>query len=267
MVLAHRVDGGGPSLLLLNGGLMSLGAWDEYIPSLATAYRVVRCDFRGQLLGPGPLPPSFEGHAHDLAELLDLLAIDAAHLVGTSFGALVGLLFAALHPDRVRSLTAVTATDRIRPEASAASLALIDACREAARGGDGGRVLDLVVPHAFSGRYLATHADLVARRRAQIAALPRAWFEGLAGLIGSLEGLDLTPWLGRIRCPTLVVAAENDRTFPVEEARALAAAIPGARLEVVPDAAHGLVVEDPKPLMAILNEFLVPLTCEQEGRS
>ncbi len=266
MVLAHQVDGDGPPLLLLNGGLMSLGAWEEYVSPLAHAYRVVRCDFRGQLLSPGP-PPPLEGHAHDLADLLDHLAIDAAHVMGTSFGGEVGLLFAALHPDRVRSLTAVTATDRVRPEARTALQALIQACRAAAEGGDGGRVLDLLIPHTFSPDYLETHADLVARRRRQIAALPPAWFEGLAGLVASLDGLDLRPWLGRIRCSTLVVAAEKDLTFPVEEARALAAAIPGAWLELIPGAGHGLVIEAPERLIAILNEFLANLTLEQEGRS
>lgn len=259
MLLAHRVDGEGPPLLLLNGGLMSIGAWESYLPHLASAYRVVRCDLRGQLLSPGR-PPTLEGHAHDLVDLLDHLSVLAAHVVGTSFGAEVGLLFGALFPDRVRSLTAVTATDRIRPEAGGALQALIEACREAMQGGDGGRVLDLLVPQTFSPRYLAAHGDLVALRREQVASLPDTWFEGLAGLMASLEGLDLRPFLGRIRCPTLVVAAEEDLTFPVEEAQSLASAISGARLTVVPDAGHGLVIEAPQRLIAILNEFLAHLT-------
>ncbi|MRR12138.1 alpha/beta hydrolase, partial [bacterium] len=46
-VLAHRVDGRGDPLLLLNGGMMSLSAWEELARPLAERYRVVRCDFRG----------------------------------------------------------------------------------------------------------------------------------------------------------------------------------------------------------------------------
>lgn len=63
VVLTHRVDGDGPPLVLLNGGIMSLAAWQPFIASLSSDYRVVRCDFRGQPLTPGLYSDSLNEHA------------------------------------------------------------------------------------------------------------------------------------------------------------------------------------------------------------
>lgn len=257
--LTHQIEGSGETVLLLNGGLMSVAAWEPIAHAIRRSHEVVRCDFRGQLLSPGEPPATLEGHATDAAALLDTLGRERVNVVGTSFGAEVGLLLAATRPERVASLAAITATDRVTPDAWTAALPLLQACREAAAGGDGARVFDLLLPGTFSPAYLNAQAALLRERRQQIAAFPAAWFAGLAGLLGALEGLDLTPQLGRIRCPTLVVAAERDLTFPPERSDALAAAIPGAVLTVVPGSGHALVAEAPGRLVEILDSFLANL--------
>jgi 3-oxoadipate enol-lactonase len=255
-LLTHRVVGEGAPVLLLNGGLMSMAAWEPVAAPLERHSRVVRCDLRGQLLSPGEPPADLAGHVADLVALLDALGLDAVHVAGTSFGAAVGLLLAARCPERVISLAAVAAMDRITDETWAATRPVLEAARAAARGADGGRVFELLEPGTFSPRYAAANVGALAARRAKIALLPRSWFEGLAGLLTSLEGLDLRPELGRIRCPALIVAAEHDLSFPLERSESLAAAIPGAQLAVVPDSGHALVVEAPERLTALLTEFL-----------
>ena len=110
-VLTHRVDGDGSPLLLLNGGMMSMAAWEPIARRLAARHRVIRCDFRGQLLSPGPPCASMEDHADDVAALLDALGETRVDVVAASFGAYVGLLLAARHPERVHSLVAATVTD------------------------------------------------------------------------------------------------------------------------------------------------------------
>lgn len=254
--LAHLVEGSGPPLLLLNGGLMSLHAWDPVARALESRVRVVRCDLRGQLLSPGPPPATLEGHAADLVALLDHLGVGSAHVAGASFGALVGLTLAAHHPGRVRSLAAITATDRMPPGARAATEAVRAACRTAAAGGDGGAVFDLLAPATFSPRYRRHRAHDLTARRQIVASLPRAWFAGLDGLLQTLENLDLRPLLPAVRCPVLVLAAGEDLTFPLSHSQALAAALPRARLHVVPHAAHGLVVEEPELVAETLAAFV-----------
>jgi 3-oxoadipate enol-lactonase len=255
-VLAHRVDGEGPPLLLLNGGMMSFGAWEPIARRLAERHRVIRCDFRGQLLSPGDPPRRMEGHAEDLVRLLDALSIFRVDVVAASFGAYVGLLLAALHPGRVSSVLAATVTDAVDGSMGEGSEALAAAVKEALEGGDRTKVYDHIVAIAYSPAWQESHRDELAARRTQVGLLPQAWFAGLDGLLRALVTVDLKPYLPKIACPVLVVAAEHDSAMPLERTEAVARAIPGANLVVVPGAGHAVSVEKEVEFLHIAERFL-----------
>jgi 3-oxoadipate enol-lactonase len=246
-------------LLLLNGGLMTIASWDRIVGPLEAGFQVVRCDFRGQLLSPGVPEPRLEAHVADVVGLLDTLGLERVHVAGVSLGGLVGTLLAARHPERVRSLGVITSTERITPAMWEEPAQMRQITREAAEGGDGGRVLDFLLPRTYTAEYLEAQSHAHGFYRQWMAGLPAVWFEGLAGILSALEGLDLTPHLGAIRCPTLILGAEGDRTFPPEHSRALAAGIPGARLEIVPGGCHGLIIEQADRVLEILLGFLQSL--------
>jgi pimeloyl-ACP methyl ester carboxylesterase len=234
-----------------------MAAWEPIAGALSESFRVVRCDLRGQILSPGEPEPRIEAHVEDVIALLDHLGIERVHLVGTSFGALVALRLAAFRPERAASISVIGATDRITPEVWEGSVRAREAALAAASGaGDGGRVLDLILPVTYTPRYLEAFREVLAAHRAQVAALPDVWFLGTARILSALEGLDLTSILPDIQAPALVVAGEEDRMFPPERSRALAAAIPGARLEILPGASHGMVIERPFEVAALLRDFL-----------
>jgi len=67
---------------------------------------------------------------------------------------------------------------------------------------------------------------------------------------------DLRPALPRIACPLLAVVGEADRLTPPEHAREIAAAVPGARLEIVPGAGHLPGWEQPARVNALLRGWL-----------
>lgn len=256
MILTHRVDGQGPPLVLLNGGMMSFSGWDLIAAELAGRFAVVRCDFSGQLRSPGPAHASLERHAGDVVALLDHLAIERAAVVGTSFGAQVGLVLAARHPERVSALVAATAAEMATPEFVHGARALREASLIAAHAGDPSRLAVLLSPLFYSEAFVQKHGAEMARRSEGLWAMPAVWFEGVAGLLEALEAMDLRPLLGRIACPTLVIAAEQDLVFPPERGKALAEAIPGARFELVPASGHVLVVEHPTIFVSLVLEFL-----------
>jgi pimeloyl-ACP methyl ester carboxylesterase len=255
-VLAHRVDGEGGPLVLLNGGMMSMSSWDQLVPAFAARFRVVRCDFRGQLLSPGEPPPDIPGHAGEVIRLLDHLEIDRAHLVGTSFGAEVGLLLAACYPQRVLSLVAATATDVVSGALREGIGRLQEACRQVLAGGDRALVFDLSLPLFYSPPFLAAHQHELEARRGQVNRLPDDWFAAGDRLLAALLELDLRPLLPRIACPVLAIAAADDRIIPLERMRALADAVPGAQLAVVPDCGHVLVVERAEKFATLCLDFL-----------
>lgn len=254
-LLKSRTDGEGEPVLLLNGGLMSLAAWQPVAALLKPRFRVVRCDFRGQLLSPGEAPPSLDVHAGHVLELLDALGIERVHLAGTSFGGLVAIRIAARHPDRALSLAAIAASDRITPEVREMTSTARRLALAAAAGEDGGRLLDHMTPWMHAPAFREEQAEVLAFQRLWVSALPPVWFRGIAAILEAVEEIDLGPELGAIRCPALVLAAAEDRTFPLERSRALAAGIPGARLEVVPGG-HGLVIESPGRVAESLLAFL-----------
>jgi 3-oxoadipate enol-lactonase len=256
VILYHRVDGEGEPLLLLNGIAMSVSSWEPVARVLAESFRVVRCDFRGQLMLPVGQPADVAGHADDVVALLDHLEIEAASLVGTSFGGVIATLVAGRHPDRVRSLITIAAADGFDDQMADEVERWKVACRRSLDGGDRGHLADVLEPVVYSPAYIESHREERAVRRAQIGALPDLWFEGLIGLLDTAHSLRLRDELAAIRCPTMVVAAEFDDFVPLDRARGLAEAIGGARFEVLQGAGHAVVVEQAQQVAELCLEFL-----------
>jgi pimeloyl-ACP methyl ester carboxylesterase len=255
-VLAHRVEGDGEPLLLLNGGMMTYASWEPVAAVLRRHFRLVRCDLRGQLLSPGDVPVELPANVGDLTALLDHLGIEETHVLGTSYGGEIALLMAALAPRRVRSLVAVTVADYATEvmASSAEELRQIIAAERA--GGDLGRLHDRLVAEVYSDGYRTERAAELAERRWQIARLPARWFDDLEDILTAVESLDLRSSLAAIRCPTLIVIAAADRTIPPGRSRALAAAIDGAETRIHRSSGHALVAEDPEWLARVALDFL-----------
>ena len=254
-LLTHRIDGDGPPLVLLNGGFMSIGAWDPFVALLAAHYRVVRCDFRGQLMTSGPYPDSIEDHALDVLALLDSLGIPSTHVAGASFGAEVAMQLAELAPDRVDRLTIISATDRLTERMRNDIREGIRLASEAAAGqsGSGEELFRRVLTDTWSDAWLARQPpNFIESRARQAAMLPPAFFAGASALLGALGSLDLAPALGRITASTLVIGGEHDRVFPPEHSRAIASGITDARLEIIPDTGHGLLIEHASRVIELL---------------
>jgi len=256
VILYHRIDGVGEPLLLLNGVAMSVSSWEPIARPLAERFRVVRCDFRGQLMMPVMPPAELARHAEDVVVLLDHLEIETAHLVGTSFGGVVATLVAGHHPDRVRSLITVASAPGFFDEMADEVGLWKAACRRSLDGGDRGHLADVLEPVGYSSAYIESHREELDTRRTQIAALPDVWFEGLIGLLDSAHSLRLRDELATIRCPTMVVAAGLDAFVPLDKARGLAESIGGARFEIIEGAGHVVVIEQPQRVADLCLDYL-----------
>lgn len=254
--LGHAFEGEhGDIILLLNGGMMTHGSWAPVTTGLIDRFRFLGCDFRGQLASPGEAHPRLARHVDDIVALLDSHQLAAVHVLGTSFGAEVGLLLAASHPQRVRTLAAVTAADCSPPGMGDDARAMQALIRQILAGDrDPGSFHDALVADVYSPDYRQQHAaTLAARRRVN---MPWTWFRGLLGILECIEDFDLRPVLGRVNCPTLVVHAALDTVMPTARVRALADAIEGAEWRVHPTSGHALVVEDPRWLADTYRDFL-----------
>ena len=264
-LLRHVVEGEGPNLVLLNGGMMTLSSWETLAASFRKSYRVLRFDFRGQLLSPGPGPASLAGHAEDVLALLDHLGWENAHFVGTSFGAEVAFELAHRQSARLLSLVAITAMDREDAEFRRQNDEMQGVIARILGGGERQSFWDLLLAGVYSADYLRREEDALRARGAQLDLLPRAYFEGIAEILRALEDFDLTPRLHPYEFPSLVVIAGDDRVMAPERSRALAQAI-GAEVLVQATAGHALVAEDPQWLTEVCVDFLARAGVPAGGR-
>ena len=105
-----RDEGRGPVLILLNGHLGSLQMWDAWLPQLTPRFRVIRVDYAPYgLSGPDARGDYSTRHAAEqILKLANTLQLGRFHVGGTSNGALVALVLAIEHPDRVDRLVVST---------------------------------------------------------------------------------------------------------------------------------------------------------------
>lgn len=254
-MITHRLDGEGPPLLLLNGGLMTIASWEPLSAPLSRSFRVVRCDFRGQLLSPGIPEPELDAHVTDVAELLAAVGIDSIHVAGTSYGGLVGMRLAATRPELVASLTVITSGPFATEQFTADARLLEAAAIEAIAGGEKRRVLDLIHASAFSAAFLEAHPGFTEALALRANMLPDSFFEPLAALLRPLETFDLRDDLPRISAPTLVVEASEDRVFPPPASETIEKLVPGAR-RITIEGGHALVVEQPEKVAEAIRELV-----------
>lgn len=104
----HCIDQGiGSPIILLHGGMGDAGSWAHQMRTLSTRHRVIAYSRRHSSPNRNPAPEGthcIDKDVEDLLALQDVLRTGPAHLVGTSYGALVALAFAVRHPGEVRSL-------------------------------------------------------------------------------------------------------------------------------------------------------------------
>jgi pimeloyl-ACP methyl ester carboxylesterase len=210
----------GPVVVLLHQGLGSVRSWQEQIPVLAQAgFHVVAYD-RWGYGGSDPRPaldlPNFTTDISDLSNLLQMLRISRATLVGHSDGGTIALYCAAQHPEQVSCLVIIAAHIYIEPKMEPGILQV----KQAFESDD----------HFRKGMQLV-HGE-------KYEAVFYNWFNGWHG-VESL-GWDMRPILSQISCPILVVQGDEDEHATPQHARDIADKIPGAELWLIQGAHHML---------------------------
>jgi pimeloyl-ACP methyl ester carboxylesterase len=248
--------GQGPPLVLLHGFASSIYTWSEVLPALAAHHDVVALDFPG--FGGTETRPTLT--AADLARVVpavtDGLGLGAYDLAGHSLGGAVASVTAAANPERVRRLVLI----------DAAGFNLAAADRPAVV-----RAVAQVPPVVFELLPLQRPAMALGLRQVfhDRARITRERFDeylapmvrpgtsaALRSLLASRDALDVPAQVARIRQPTLVVWGRDDRWIDVAHAGRFAAAIPGARTEVLDACGHIPQEERPAEFLRLVEPFL-----------
>jgi 3-oxoadipate enol-lactonase len=253
--MAMRVarQGQGPALLFAHclGG--DLAAWAPQLAAYSANYTTIAYDLRGQggsQVTPGPY--TMELLADDAIALLDALGIERAVFVGVSMGGMVAMAAALQAPQRFAGLVIADSAGGFTAEARQAWDERIAAVRA-------GGLAPMV--ETMMGRWFT---DAFRRRAAaQVAAvgdlLRRAPVDGYVASCAAVRDLDLLPRLPQLKVPALVICGEKDPSTPLALSEAIAAALPDARLAVIPGAHHLTQLEFPETFNGLIDGFLAEI--------
>lgn len=227
-----------PAIVLLHGFTQTGASWNPVATALGERYRAIAPDIRGHGAASDSRPIGFDACVADVAALDDA----PFDLAGYSMGGRLALHVALAHPDRVRSLVLVSATAGIADDGERASRRAEDealACE-----------IEASTIEAFADHWSVQ--PLFAGQPPEVVAAARAdrLRNTPAGLAAALRGIGtgaMTPlWerLGELRMPvTLIVGARDEKFRAV--AISMAAALPSARVVVIPGVGHAAHLEAP----------------------
>jgi 3-oxoadipate enol-lactonase len=240
----------GPWVTLSHSLAASTRMWRPQIEALGGAFRVLAFDTRGHGESEATTPPyAMETLAGDLLALLDHLGIARTHLVGLSLGGALAQTFALAHPGRVDRLVIADATSAYPP----ATHVMWQQRVNAVASGGMAAVAAGTLGRWFTEAWRAANPEKLSLVEAMVLATPP---EGFIGAVHALMGFDASARLGTIAAPTLVMVGAEDQALPPAHSEKIATLIPGARLVVIPDAAHISNLEQPSRFNAALLGFL-----------
>lgn len=254
--LYYEVAGEDHPLVLIHAGIADSRMWNEQWNLFARRYKLVRYDVRG--CGRSIPPAGPFTYYDDLRELLRVLQIDRASLLGVSMGGAIAIEFALQYPEMVDALILVGA----RAPGMPPSDLLIEAWKEidsVLQAGDLDRANELELRMWVDGPHRGPEAvDPTVRER--VREMNRNNF-----VVGSeeSEAQPLQPFastrLREIRVPTLVIYGDLDQPDILQGGEDLAAGIAEAKKVVMHGTAHMPTMEQPAEFNRVVLDFLSTL--------
>ena len=264
--LYYEADGQGAPVVFVHGGFPSLASaltdfstwtwiWEK---DFADVFHFLWYERRGCYRSLTPASGyDLENQALDLAKLLDRLHITSAHVVGSSAGGPISLIFAAQYPHRVRSLTlAGTGLAFFLPADPVGDLirrlvTVLDT--------EGAEAAFMQRPTGVEASFepLWVVGEMQARGRnmeyqqreerlaRQVQTIPKVWrVHHFAVELRAMQAYmrdDLPIYARQVTCPTLVLHGSDDREGPLAWGVAVAEAILPARLQIIQGEGHSLI--------------------------
>ena len=252
--IAYDDVGAGLPIVFIHGFPLDRSFWKPQVGALMAQARCIAPDLRGFGASSCRGPFTMDQYADDVAALLDVLSIERATIAGLSMGGYVAFAMWRRHRARVRALVlADTRAGADSEEGRAKRRELI----EVARTEGAGAVATRQLPGLIGKTTRERNPDVAEWLHFMMAMQP---VEGIAGALEAMmQRPDSTPDLATITVPTLVMVGEEDALTKPAEAKAIADAIRGARLEVLAQAGHAASVERPAAFNHLMAEFVASL--------
>jgi pimeloyl-ACP methyl ester carboxylesterase len=246
-------DPAGRVLVLLHAFPLSARMWKPQLATVPDGWRFIAPDlagFGGTDDRDGD-STTLDDYADDVVTMLDALEVRDAGVGGLSLGGYVTLAVARRAPDRI---TCLILADTKAPGDNTDQRAARDRLVTTLDAGGPEAVATEMLPRLLGQTTMRGRSELVEHVRSLITS-NRA--PGLRRAILRLRDRpDAGPYLADVAVRTLVLVGDEDTPTPVADARALAGAITGARLEIIDGAGHLSNLERPEAFTTALTRFL-----------
>lgn len=222
---------GGTPVLLIHGGLGHADLWSAIVTDLMADHRVIVADTRGHGRSSNDGSAfTYDLLGQDYLALMDAMGVEKVHLVGWSDGANIGYVISQTAPERLASHFAHA----------------------------GNVTLEGIDPSVNEDAVFGSYVGMMAADYAKMSPTPDG-FDAFLGAISMMwgsskpGGLEALPG---ITVPTLVVQSQYDEAILMSHAEEIAAGIPGASLQVLPDVSHFASFQAPAEYAAAIRAFI-----------
>ncbi|RWC60507.1 alpha/beta hydrolase [Mesorhizobium sp.] len=227
----YAVFGAGDPMLLIHGGLGHADIWASQMATLSKTHKVIVADSRGHGRSTRTEQPyGYDLMASDYLALLDYLKIDKTALVGWSDGGIIGIDIALHRPERLTRLFAQAANV----------------------------TTDGLDPDVMTNKTFAAYIDRSGRDYKKMSKTPDQYDTFVAQMshMWESEPAWAKEQLAKITTPTAIVAGDHDEAIKREHTEYIAAAIPGAKLIILPNASHFAMLQAPDEYSQAALDFI-----------
>lgn len=249
--VAWREAGNGKPVVFLHGLGGTRIAWGAQLRSLRDSFRCIAWDMPGYGDSAPLVPLTFEGIADRIMTLLDTLELDAADLVGLSFGGMHALHAALAHPHRVRRMVLADTSPAFGMDGTKPADWIRDRLAPIEAGGSPADAAEAVIDAITAVPLTGVVRDET------IAAFGRIPSAGFEAAVRCLPTNDIRSRLSELAQDCLVIVGEHDAETPISYATALADGLQNAELAVIDDVGHLTPAEAPETFNRLVADFLV----------
>ncbi|MCJ7434439.1 MAG: alpha/beta hydrolase [Anaerolineales bacterium] len=230
-----------PPAILIHGAGGSQLSWPPQIRRL-NGQRVLTVDLPGHGKSEGAGRQEISEYALDIIAFMKALKLRGAVIVGHSMGSAIALTLAAQYPKQVLGLGLLGSGAKLR-----VAPAILDLTANADTFSN---AVKFVIAHSFSEQADARLKELSIKQMSETRA-PVLYGDFLA-----CDAFNMLDELPRVQTRTLILCGEKDEMTPPKFSETLRDGIPGAQLEIVPEAGHMLMLEQPNAVAKSLEQFL-----------